>query len=357
MLHDNNTPYAAIGFEQWHRDGQTMACIAVRAEMVFGDEGKVRLAEKQDIVLMDEFDGDPQKTPLIRPNDLVPFKPGTDITFLGSLHSPDKSPKPYLTGSIAIAGYKKSIRGYGPREWIKKGKTWILSDPESISELPLCYTKASGGRFIGDPDGTIDPRNPIGANLIDTEFTPKSRTYAAAQIDNEDHPIHDNFQRPPLPQGFGPMSPWWKARQQYVGTYSEDWDWDSDAVPSLPKDFNYRFYNCAHPDLVFRGFWSGGNRIELTNLSPTGNIIFHLPKHQPFARFSFTDGREVTAALNLDGIHIDFRTQPHRYALTWRGWIDICPAFYRIDLEYDTLEKISDMALPVVCEEGLREPV
>jgi len=29
MISTNNTPFAAIGFEQWHRDSGTMACVAV----------------------------------------------------------------------------------------------------------------------------------------------------------------------------------------------------------------------------------------------------------------------------------------------------------------------------------------
>ena len=74
MLHTNNTPYAVIGFEQWHRDGATMACVAARAEMVFGGDGTIRLADTREIVLADEFEGDPQKTPLINRGSLCPWR-------------------------------------------------------------------------------------------------------------------------------------------------------------------------------------------------------------------------------------------------------------------------------------------
>jgi hypothetical protein len=247
MRTSNSTLYAAIGFEQWHRDGTTMACVAARAEMIFGEDGKIRLADKKEIILADEFAGDPQKTPLIRPSDLTPFKPNTDITFLGSVFSPDGEASPSLTGSIKVGTVFADIRACGPREWIADGDNWVLSDPEPIKELPLCYTKASGGRMIGEPDGTVDPRNPIGCNLIDPEFTPKGRNYAAAQIDTDAHPIHSDFTRPPLPQGFGPIAPWWRSRERFTGTYDDKWK--ENTHPRLPADFDYRFYNVAHPDL------------------------------------------------------------------------------------------------------------
>lgn len=352
MLTTNNTPFAAIGFEQWHRDGARMACVAVRADYIFGDDSKIRLSEQQEILLADEFAGDPQKTPLIRPGDLVPFKPGTDITYLGSAYSADGSEQPFLTGTIRINDITRTIRACGPRQWVADGDSWFLSDPEPVSELPLCYTKSSGGRLIGDPDGTVDPRNPVGPNLISTAFTPKGRNYPAAQIDSEKNPIHADFKNPPLPQGFGPMAPWWQARQRYAGTYDEAWK--ETLHPKLPKDFDYRFYNCAHPDLAFCGFFPGGDQFELTNLTPSKKIQFHLPNSVPFARFGFVDGREVVVALNLDGIHIDFRQKPYRYTLTWRAWLDICPAFHRIDLEQATLDELRAMELPIVCEDGVR---
>lgn len=354
MLTDNNTPFAAIGFEQWHRDGGTMAVCSVRGTYEVSPSGALRLASAQDLVLADEFDGDPQKGPLVKPNDLVPYKPGTDVTFLGSAFAPHGQAAPLFNASIQIMDHWKTVRLSGPREWVaEETDGWRLSRPEPVKAAPICYTKASGGRMIGDPDGTVDPRNPIGCNLIHSDFTPTGRNYPAAQIDSEDHPIGDWHDKPPLPQGFGPMSPWWQARQRFAGTYDDDWK--EHVHPRLPADFDYQFYNCAHPDLAFTGFLKGGDRIELINLSPNGRMAVGLPEMTPFARFSFTDGREVTAALNLDGAHFDFRKSPLTLCVTWRTWIEICPAFFRIDLEYAPSNDVSDMDLPYAGEHGLQQ--
>lgn len=355
MIRDNNTPFAAIGFEQWHRDGATMACIAVRGSYVFGEQGRIGLQEQQDMVLADIFEGDPHKTPLLKPGDLVPFKPSTDVTILGSVFAADGEAAPVLHGSIQINDFKAQLRACGPRHWAHAQDSWQLSEPEPITEVPLSYTLASGGRVIGEPDGLVDPRNPIGSNLIDPDFTPADKTYPAPQIDSEAHPISLDHKRPALPQGFGPMAPWWQARQRFAGTYDDAWK--AQTEPRLPEDFDYRFYQCAHPNLILPDYLNGGDIVRLEGLTPNGQLQFRLPNIRPCAKFSFTDDREVTIALNLDGLHMDFRETPFRYDLTWRGWIEICPAFYRADLTCDTLDAVAALQLPVSCEQGLQEPV
>ena len=69
MLTSNNTPFAGIGFEQWHRDGGTMACVAVRGSFCFDTtDNLIKPVEKQEIALADEFDGDPHKGALLKSN-------------------------------------------------------------------------------------------------------------------------------------------------------------------------------------------------------------------------------------------------------------------------------------------------
>ncbi|WP_142085549.1 hypothetical protein [Roseinatronobacter monicus] len=57
----------------------------------------------------------------------------------------------------------------------------------------------------------------------------------------------------------------------------------------------------------------------------------------------------------MDGVHLDFRDETRRMDLTWRGWIDTCPSFYRADLKLMTRAEIEEAKLPQVCEEGLKE--
>ena len=87
MLHDNSTPLAAIGFEQLKPDGSPMAVIAARGSFEIV-EGVIRYTPTQELVFADVFEGDPQRTPLVRVGDLIRFKPAADVTVLGVIQSP-----------------------------------------------------------------------------------------------------------------------------------------------------------------------------------------------------------------------------------------------------------------------------
>jgi hypothetical protein len=75
MLASNATPFAAIAFEQKHRDGADMAVLAVRGQFHLSPDGSLRPSGARRLVLADEYAGDPHATPLLHPGDLIPFKP------------------------------------------------------------------------------------------------------------------------------------------------------------------------------------------------------------------------------------------------------------------------------------------
>ncbi|WP_319518211.1 DUF2169 domain-containing protein [uncultured Martelella sp.] len=119
------------------------------------------------------------------------------------------------------------------------------------------------------------------------------------------------------PQGFAPVTPVWRFRQQYAGTYDESWL--ETRHPFLPFDFDYRFYNCAHPDMIFSPFLKGGERVELVNLHPEQKrIVLKLPTLSPTAIATRENGTETHAGLNLDGVHFNLVAKPPTLRLTWR---------------------------------------
>ena len=351
MLHNNNTPLAAIGFEQWHPNGATMAVISARGRIRIEEDGLQYFEDGVDLVLADEFAGDPHKTAMLRCNDLIPFKPSADITLNANLYGQESSR--FLQGTVRIGDRHVAIRGCGPRHWYHDDR-WRLSTPDPISELHLCYTRATGGRVVGHPDGDADPRNPIGTGVIHPDYTPKTVEVRAPQIVSGTDAASLNPEIPPDPAGFGPVSPWWQARQQYVGTYDDNWI--ANVHPRLPIDFDYRHYQVAHPDLVLPHYLLPGMVLQTEGLRPNGqNIDIHIPDVVPYARFGFTDGREVPVRLHLDGMHLDLTTPVPTYDLTWRAWIEICPAFYRVDLDMARSARVAAMSLPVSGTDGLME--
>lgn len=107
------------------------------------------------------------------------------------------------------------------------------------TRVPLDYRCASVGRYVGDPDGGADARNLLGPGLLHREFSRVGKPCRAPQIDSARAPVDAPFARP-LPQGFGPVPPFWSWRQAHAGTYDEAWQ----AAPErrLPDDFDCRFY-------------------------------------------------------------------------------------------------------------------
>jgi len=154
------------------------------------------------------------------------------------------------------------------------------------------------------------------------------------------------------PEGFGPISPWWQSRKVHIGTCDDDWH--KFRAPRPPLDFKYSFFQAAHPKLILPSYLKGGEVIRLKGLIPGGGeLSFRLPDITPWAAFDFTDGRQVKARLNCDGLHIDLLQDTWRVDLTWRAWMPTCPQFWKINLYQSTFAEAAH--LPFSTEEGLQE--
>ncbi|TDK28873.1 DUF2169 domain-containing protein, partial [Rhizobium deserti] len=162
MLGRNSTQFAAIGFEQAHRDGEDMGVLAVRGRYKIGDDGSLVLAPEQDLVLVDEYDGDPHRTPMLKAADLIPYKPATDISVIGKTYAPkSKAATEWLAG-IRIGELSHVVRANGPRHWIWSAGSWRLSAPDVVTEVALDYRHAASDQSVdGDGDPEV-PANPIG---------------------------------------------------------------------------------------------------------------------------------------------------------------------------------------------------
>lgn len=356
MIGTNESPFAAIGFEQVHRDGQRMAVAAARARYHLAPDGRLTRAEDTALVLSDTYERAPANSPLLQVSDLVPFRPWADVTLIGQAYAPDRRQADAWMIGLRVGDQPTVYRVTGPREWkaVRAGGTdgFVLGAPMPCDNIAIDYRQASGGRVIGDPAGTCDPRNPIGTGLVHRKYTSPAFDYAAPTIEDPDAPIIDPFIQPE-PVGFGPIPPSWQQRLQYAGTFNDGWLRHDH--PRLPRDFSYRFYQVAHPRLIVRNYLSAGLRISAVNLARNiRQVDFHIPDEEPVARFQWVDGREVTARMNRDGVHLDLRNGPPWWVdITFRAWIEICPRFQKVDVIH--ADTRSANGLPTSGENGLGE--
>ncbi|WP_437730043.1 DUF2169 family type VI secretion system accessory protein [Sorangium sp. So ce1335] len=350
MLASNATPFAALGFEQKHRDGMDMAVLAVRAEFLLSAEGRLSPAPDQALVLSDEYEGAPQATPLLRVGDLIPWKPAADVTLLGEAHAPFGEPARAWTVGVRVGEHARALRVHAPRTWEPDSGRFRLVEGEPVARAPIDYRSAAGGPVIGDPEGNVDARNPIGAGVIDRHHTPTDRALRAPTVDSERDPIRDALARP-APEGLGPVPPFWESRSRFAGTYDDAWV--ATRHPQLPEDFDYRFYQTAPPGLILPGFLHGDEGVALTGLVPGGgDIAFALPGLSPWAWFCWRGWLRVSVRLNLDGLHVDLRGEaPWRVALTWRAWVALSAGFTHVELRCGRIADTT--SIPGCDERGL----
>jgi hypothetical protein len=277
---------------------------------------KVTIAEEQlPLVVVDEFWEDPAKSSIKTPGEMTLTKPATDVLMRG--HAISTAGKTVsLDVSLKVGEVQKTVRVFGNRVWKPGLLGFKMSDPEPFEKIPLKYELAFGGV---DPqpkdDKKIDyePRNPVGKGLVPKNSKLATDGIALPNLEDPRELIGSARDRP-APAGFGPLSGHWDPRKSYAGTYDDGWI--KKRAPYLPADFNPRFFQCAPPDLIAKGYLKGGEPVELLGVSPKGPLQFKLPVCTLEIIFDL-DGKQHRHAPNLDTVFFD--PDAGRFWMVWRA--------------------------------------
>jgi hypothetical protein len=312
----NHGPFPHLVFESRSPDDAPFAVVVVRGTFVMSDGAALRPIPEQDPVrLVDVHRGVPGRSSLRAENDLAPFKPRTDIVLDAVARAPAALPLAEWPVRVRVGALVKDLIVCGPYVWQHtRLDGWRASAPVPVAEVPITYELAYGG-----PD---DPRNPVGIGAID-ENTPRDAQIAGAQIAAPG--IVRSLDARQLPEGLGPIAPSWMPRRARAGTFDDAWR--RERWPCLPADFDYTFYNAAHPSLVTPAFLRGDEPIELVNLT-RASIRTRLPGYRMFG-LGWGRGKIVPIDLPLDTVAIDVSSpdaSEHRVHLTWRGCVPLAHA-------------------------------
>jgi hypothetical protein len=334
----NRIPLPAFAFRQFDKNGDLDCVVAVRGTFNHVQDGVLELAEQQEeFQWTDAYDGDPHMGILLRQTDLTPEKPGTDVTFLGSAHAPGGRPSTSWTCSVSVGPVSKSLRVHGERFWRpvirdrwaglsarepkRVAEDWTLGDAEPALAVPVDWTRAWGGTMPGAEmtehgiPADADPANPLGCGIVDPGCKDENTKIRAPSI-TAPHETTLDWRKRGEPQGFGPISPWWRPRQRHAGTYDDTWL--ESRHPLLPEDFDPLFWQCAHRDLIALPWLAGHEDYALENLHADYPLAQgRLPGVTLGVRCEREDRDEWNIA-NLDGVHFDWR-EDGRVLLTWRA--------------------------------------
>lgn len=263
----NSTPFAASSVVFPDPTGVETLFVIVKAGFEIGSRWTL-LEEQVEPQAEDLYWGEPGNSSLRVPSDFHPGKPATDVIVNGAAMAPDQRNVSSVDVSLQLGSLDKHLRVFGDRQW--QGGT--ISAPQPFAQLPLVYERAAGGGCETE-DGIVDVdmRNPVGIGRCHIR---RAEQQPLPNIENPAEPVSSPEQIT-APQGLGPLAPHWQPRASFAGTY--DHKWQQIRAPYLPLDYNSRYCQAAHPDLVYPGYLAGGEPLAIVGMHPQGTIQTQLP--------------------------------------------------------------------------------
>lgn len=306
----NNTPFTASLALFPDQHGVDTLYIMVAAKFNIGR--KWTLADEQlSPQAEDEYWGDDPRTSSIKyASEFHIGKPASDIVMLGHARAPEGKKVSQLDVSLRVGQLAKTVRVFGDRQW----RAGAISTPEPFESIPLLYERAFGGQHIQEDEIlSAEPRNLVGCGYLGNR---KARELDGQPVPNLEDPqqLLQKAGDVVSPAGFGFISPNWQPRVAYAGSYDEDWQ--TQRAPYLPEDFDPRFFNMGHPDLIYPGYLQGGEAVQISGVHPKGILQFKLPVIGLASRIVTGKGVEQ-AGFNLETLVIE--PDEMTLSLNWRA--------------------------------------
>ena len=282
----NRTPFAAQLALFPNQLGIDTLYIVAKATFKIGRQWTLADEQRMPLGADEYWSDDPASSSIKYASDLHIGKPFTDVIMVGHAWAPDGTQVSYQDVLLSVGSVKKYIRVFGDREWDNGN----ITTPLPFSCMPLVYERAFGG--IHKSEGKIvaaEVRNPVGCGFAGKRRVKEMNGLALPNLEDPKQ-LLQRVGDVVNPVGFGFLSPNWQPRVSFAGTYDEQWQIQQ--APYLPADFDLRFFNMAHPDLVYPGYLSGGEPVQISGVNPDGVLEFDLPELTLKADVSIHSRRE-----------------------------------------------------------------
>jgi hypothetical protein len=315
----NYTPFPMLCYEGRGIEDVPFDTVVVRVTLELGEHRVLRLSQDQTpLAFQDEWFGETARSSVRTESDLAPGKPRADIVVVGSARAPGGAPVPSWPVRVKVGEVEKRLRVTGPRAWVRGEGGFTLTDPEPCTEVPLRYELAFGGvARHGDREVAYDA-NPFGLGFSPDFSREGKDRIEAPRIEDPADPVTE-IGKPHRPQGVGVWGRTWPPRVERAGTYDEAWK--KERWPRLPADFDFAYWNCAHPDLVAPGLLRGDEEIVLSGFDPAGERRHRLPGHDVFVLLERAPGEGEVRPMGVDTLVIDLERRKaiavYRSVLPW----------------------------------------
>ena len=328
---ENGTPYAHEMLILNDEKGRDLLLVILKGTWKFDHDGRTSLAETQDPVeLADQYYDDPETSSIRYASDFSFDKPATDIAMVGTAYAPEDGAR-YQEIQLTVGNVTKAIVAAGERTWSGAG-LWFSGNPEMFASVKLQWENAFGGKdhsSDNEKHHSLCEYNPVGKGFIAKGSKLPIRGTSLPTLIDPDADVKAPG-KCKKPGGFGFIGPSWLPRKQYAGTYDEAWQ--KSRMPLLPKDFDFRFFNAAHPDLIYPGYLRGGEPVEISGIWGNTTLAFALPEFSKITIDANMEG-EDPIALNaaITTCFIDCESQKINLVMT---------GALRIDGSLNRLQKI-----------------
>lgn len=320
MKLNNPTPYEVATLPMMGPRDRANLTIIAKGTFVFSMDRTDLAPDQVPIAYGDAFYNEQEGGGIRYETDMVPYKPYTDVVLSGKAYAPEKEPAPDFEVGLKVGPIEKRLRVFGQRLWNHAGvlsRRYVATDAKPFVIRAIRYKDAFGGM---DPsNGEFCAHNLSGKGFYADKTKAKLVGMPLPLIEDPHHLISSPKDHP-KPVGFCCYHRAWQPRAAYAGTY--DNTWRAERSPRPPKDFDYRFYNGAHPDLQAKGYLQGNEAVALTNLTPEGHMQFSLPGARPQCRVQRIEQSEAEKIhMNLDTVFIE--PDERTFCLVWRGSVPL----------------------------------
>jgi len=305
----NSTPFAASMALFPNERGIDTLYLMVKASFKIGSQWTLS-DEQAPLLEADEYWGEPNDSSIKYASDFHIGKPVTDIIMLGNAYSPNAEAVKQLDVNLEVGKVNKTVRVFGNRVW-KDGR---ITAAEPFQTMPLVYEKAFGGSHIVDEnEHLLEDKNPVGTGFSGKRSISEMNDIPLPNLEDPEMLIQQHTDQPE-PACFAVSSPTWKPRVDFVGTYDEAWQ--TQRAPYLPDDFDRRFFNMAHNNLIYPGYLEGGEQVRITNMHTTGDMQFNLPQVNLLSQVEMNNRRE-NPAFNLETLLLE--PNQLQLSMVWRA--------------------------------------
>lgn len=287
--------------------------VVVKGTFDLEPDAAATLAEEQQPIGPDVYDGDAATGSLRYESDMVHFKPHADLMLLATAYAPGGRAVQRCKVTFGVGARRSTLFVTGDRYWSSGLLRRGVTEPEPFTSMPLDWAHAYGGAGV--------PENPLGKGDRTGRERGSKEPHALPNVEHPDDVMTSASNRPE-PVGFAPVSRMWEPRVLRMGSYDETWF--NTRSPWFPSDMKWSVNQAASPTLRMKGYLNGDEEIYLENLHPEHEqLSAKLPGIRP--RCFIHEWPE------------DFDGSPE--SADTAGWLDAWERgpFRELDLDLDTL--------------------